>query len=128
MREKKFEDKEGNKHSRIQFKFDKVRRGRKDKEVYEYELVDHDEGSFRHWVEYRAYGKATSYQDRVTDMVVRALTGFEKELTVREIQETWDGFPEDDGSMRRVLREMVEKGIILTKVGKNRQNYYLLKI
>ena len=114
MRGKTFEAKDGTEQQRVQFRFDKARRGRMDTNVYEFSLEDRGapEGQPGHWIEYVSYGKATSFTERAEEKVLEAFTPLTPELSTKDIQESWNGFPENRGSMSRLITKLLEAGKI----------------
>ena len=119
MRENSFEDKDGKDMHRIQFKLEKARRGRKNGNVYEYELVDHgdDTDPFR-WVEYVCHGKATGKKEAQREIILANLRnglkyGLASELSVKELQELWDDGVMDNSNLRKMVKEMVTEGLLI---------------
>lgn len=111
MRSNSFIDKKGNERSTVQYRWEKVRRGRKDQNIYQFALVDRKDSVGDVWVEHVAFGKVKSATELLEERILDCFDSLTDSYTRKEIEE----LIEYDGSisfLNKILVELEHKKLI----------------
>lgn len=117
LRKKVFE-KEGKEQERIQFRWEKARRGKRLEDVYEHALIDHgDPNTNEHWIEYQPYGKVRKYEAFIADEIANRYSIME-EFTKADLAEQIKGFPLEKSQQDTLIEKLIrQKAIKLKRMG-----------